>query len=236
MSQPKIRHLPITDLARIAVLHPDERRHPLKQVKGGGFGPNYNPTRLEFPGIVNRQPGVFESDRDPWRKVGNHIVARSKNLREAKMNLPVARSLYDYCESNDIRAVELDGFPISFAVGPKLSAWSPALFIYPDRLTVPFLDLRQTRNLTFAAQKFIFSLQHYALRENNPDYSDVEFQIFKFLKGRRREIRVIEEGSRSLFTYEELETMITDTQLLWFDVLADREEEARRTGGTGSLI
>lgn len=236
MSQPKIRHLPITDLARIAVQHPDERLYALRQVKSGGFGPNYNPTRSEFPGIVNRQPGVFPSVRDPWRKVGNHIVARSKSLREAKMNLPVAKSLYDYCEEKNIRAMELDGFPISFSVGPKLMAWSPALFIYEDRLTVPFLDLRKSRGLTYAAQKFIFSVQHYALRENNPDYSDVEFQIFKFGTDRQRSVRVIEEHDRSLFSYEELEKMIVETQLMWFDVLAGREEEVRRKGGRGSLI
>ena len=236
MSQPKIRQLPITDLARIAVQHPEERRHALKQVKGGGFGPNYNPTRAEFPGIVNRQPGVFESTRDSWRTVGNNIVSRSKSIREAKMNLRVARSLYEFCVAENIKALELDGFPLSFAVGPKLSAWSPALFIYEGKITVPFLDLRQSKSLTFAAQKFIFSLQHYALRENNPDYSDVEFQIIKFEKGRRRLIRVIDEGSRRLFSYEELERMISETQLLWFEVLAGREEDRRRAGGSGSLL
>ena len=236
MSQPKIRLLPITDLARIAVQHHDLRRHALMQVKSGGFGPNYNPTRAEFPGIVNRQPGVFPSVRDSWRIVGNNIVARSKSMREAKMNLRVARSLYDFCDHENIEARELDGFPISFSVGPKLSAWSPALFIFSDRLTVPFLDLRQARGLTFDAQKFIFSLQHYALRENNPDYADVEFQIYKFEKGQRRKIRIIEENDRSLFTYEELEKMITETQSLWYEVLAGRQQERRQAGGRGPLI
>jgi hypothetical protein len=208
----------------------------LKQVKGGGGGPNYNPTRREFAGIVNRQPGVFPSVRDPWEKVGLAIVKRCRSLKEARLNVPVARSLYNHCADSNINALELDGFPLSFSVGPRLEAWSPALFIDGDRLVVPFLDLRRTRYLNHQAQRFIFSLQHHALRVNNPDYNDVEFQILQFAKDRQRTIKVIEENGRSLFSYDELEQMIVETQLLWFDVLAGREEEKRREGGKGTLL
>lgn len=231
-----MRRLPITDLARIAVQPPDLRRHSLLQVKGGGGGPNYNPTRNQFAGIVNRQPGVFESERDPWRKVGLNILRSCRSLRECKMNVAVAKSLYNYCEGEGVRAVELEGYPISFSVGPKLEAWSPALFIYKDRLTVPFLDLRRTLLLTREAQRFIFSLQHHALRVNNPDYQDVTFEIFQFGRRHDRPIRIIEEDGRWLFSYDQLEAMIAETQMMWFDVLAGRTEEMRKKGGSGSLL
>lgn len=232
-----MRRLPITDLARIAVQPPSMRRHALLQVKGGGGGPNYNPTRGQFAGIVNRRPGVFESFRDPWRVVGLNIVRACRSMRECRMNIPVAKSLYKYCEDRAVNAIELDGYPLSFSIGPKLEAWSPALFIYPDRLAVPFLDLRRGFCLTREAQRFIFSLQHHALRVNNPDYSDVVFEIFQFDRGRSRPIRVISEDDRWLYSYDQLETMICETQQLWFDVLAGRAEEVRRAGGgTGTLI
>lgn len=232
-----MRRLPITDLARIAVLPQSMRRHALQQVKGGGGGPNYNPTRKQFAGIVNRQPGVFESTRDPWRTVGLHIVRACRSLRECKMNLPVAKSLYEYCEAQEVRALELDGYPISFSVGPKLEAWSPALFIYPDRLTVPFLDLRRGLCLTREAQRFIFSLQHHALRVNNPDYADVTFEILQFDKARSRTVKVVSEESRWLYSYDQLEAMICETQQLWFDVLAGRTAETRRAAsGKGTLL
>lgn len=226
----KIRHLPITDLARICVLPYGLQRHALKQVKGSGQGPNYNPTRSQFPGIVNRQPGVFASERDTWQIVEKHIKAASRSGEEQDLNLPVARQLYDYCVAESVQAVELDGFPISFSVGPKLLCWSPALFLYSDRMTVPFLDLRRSRRLHREARRCIYSLQHHALRVNNPDYQDVTFEIFQFEPNKGRSIRALPEDNCWLFSYEQLEQMITQTQNLWFDVLVNREEEARRTG------
>lgn len=232
-----MRRLPITDLARIAVQPANMRRHSLLQVKGGGGGPNYNPTRGQFAGIVNRRPGVFESVRDPWRIVGKNIIRACRSFRECKMNIPVAKSLYRYCEDHAISAVELEGYPLSFSVGPKLEAWSPALFIYPDRVSVPFLDLRRGLRLTREAQRFIFSLQHHALRVNNPDYSEVEFEIFQFDSDKSRSIRIISEDKRWLYSYDQLETMISETQHLWFEVLSGRTVELRKAaGGKGSLL
>lgn len=228
----KIRHLPITDLARICVQSYDLQRHALKQVKANGQGPNYNPTRGQFAGIVNRQPGVFPSTRDSWEVVQKHIIAASRSDEERKMNVPVAQQLYRYCESENVQATELDGYPISFSVGPKLLCWSPALFIYPDRITIPFLDLRRSRNLTLEARRCVFSLQHHALRVNNPDYrDDVSLEIFQFSADDERTIRVRPENGMWLYSYDQLEAMITRTQTLWFDVLAGREEELRRKSG-----
>lgn len=238
MSLPKTRRLPITDLARIAVQPYGMRQSALMQVKGGGGGANYNPTRNEFPGIVNRQPGMFESKRDAWNVVERNISKVCRSPDEVQMNVPVAKQLYTYCEKEDVRALELEGFPISFSVGPKLLAWSPALFIYKDRITIPFLDLRrEPRALTREGCRFIFSLQHHALRINNPDYAKVQLEIFKFGRDDERTLRVVSEDGRWLYSYEQLETMIRETQLIWFDVLAGREEETRKRGGEpGSLL
>ena len=237
MSLPKTRRLPITDLARISVKPYDLRRHALMQVKGGGGGPNYNPARREFPGIVNRQPGMFEAARDPWGVVEENIKKACRSGEEVELNVPVAKQLYRYCEEYEVRALELDAFPISFSVGPKLLAWSPAIFVYPDRITIPFLDLRRGKCLTREGQRFVFSLQHHAVRVNNPDYSDVGLEIFKFEPDEDRTIVPIAEDDRWLFSYDQLEQMISETQLLWFDVLEGREEDRRKSGGEpGTLL
>ena len=227
----RTRRLPITDLARICVLPNDLQVHSLRQVKAGGQGPNYNPTRGQFAGIVNRQPGIFASERDPWDVVHSNIEKACRSEEEIKMNLPVAHQLYDYCESENVRALELEGFPISFSVGPKILCWSPALFVYPDRITIPFLDLRRTRNLNRESRRVVFSLMHHALRVNNPDYSDVTNEIFQFSKDPSRSIRAIPEDDMWLYTYDQLEEMITRTQLLWLDVLVDREMDLRKKSG-----
>ncbi|MBC2667060.1 hypothetical protein H7F51_16195 [Novosphingobium flavum] len=153
------------------------------------------------------------------------------------MNLPVARQLYDYCAQHKVNALELEGWPISFSVGPKLQAWSPALFVYPDRITIPFVDPRKGKRLTREGIRFIFSIQFHAVRVNNPDYDEVHGEIIQFSKEDGRSIRIIPEDGMRLFSYEELEFMISQTQRMWFDVLTDRQQETRRrAGGTGSLI
>jgi hypothetical protein len=200
------------------------------QVKGGGQGPNYNPVRGQFAGIVNRQAGMFAGTRDPWEKVKAHLIAACRSDDEVKMNLPVAKQLYDFCVENNVQALELDAYPISFSVGPKLLCWAPALFIYKDKITNPFLDFRRSRKLTREAQRCIFSLQHHAIRVNNPDYAEVEFEVFQFNDNEERGIQPKGEKGRWLYSYEQLEEMISATQLLWFDVLAGREEEVRKTG------
>ena len=104
MSLPKTRRLPITDLARIAVQPHGLRRHALLQVKSGGGGANYNPTRNEFPGIVNRRPGMFDSERDDWNAVKRNILKACRSPEEVEMNLPVAQQLHAYCEGQGDRA------------------------------------------------------------------------------------------------------------------------------------
>lgn len=226
----KIRHLPITDLARIAVQPKDMQRHMLRQVSSGGMGPNYNPTRASFGDITNRQPGVFVSTRAPWPIVRAKLMAACRSGDEQKMNLPVAKQLYDFCVEHGVNAQELDAFPISFSVGPKLICWSAALFIYHDRITIPFTDLRRSRNLTREARRFVFSLMNEALRVNQPDHAEVEFEVFQFSNDSNRTLRVDREDGRWLFTYEQLEEMVSYTQRLWFQVLEEKSASKRRSG------
>jgi hypothetical protein len=234
----KTRRLPITDLARICVHPYDLQLSMLRQVKGGGQGPNYNPVRGQFAGIVNRQPGAFPSKRDPWPVVESNVKTACRTDDEWRMNLPVARQLYEYCVENQVRAVELEGYPMSFSFGPKILCWSPAVFIYKDRITIPFTDFRRGRSLHREAMRCIFSLQHYALRVNNPDYTDVSLEIFKFANNAERSLRAHAEDGRWLFSYDQLELMVTRTQRLWYIVLDERDDQARKqaAGKRGPLL
>lgn len=234
----KIPHLPITDLARIAVLPKDMQRHSLRQVTGGGGGPNYNPTRANFADIVNRRPGIFEAVRTPWPAVVAAVVKKCHSQREEVMNRVVSKSLYEYCIEQQIKAIEVEGYPLSFSIGPRIISWSPAVFIYPDRLSIPFIDLRRSYDLYREAQRFIFSTQHEALRALNPDYSEIQFEILKFLDESNRPIKVIPEAGFRLFIYDELEEMIVFTQRLWIDVCLERTDGKRKSGskGPGDLL
>jgi hypothetical protein len=226
----KMRQLPITDLARIAVMEPELRRPALEQVKDGGGRGSYAPTREKLPDIVNRQPGVFASTRAPWETIKADIKRLAKTDEEEKMNLRAARAIYDYCVAEHVQARELIGFPLTFSVGLKLTCWSPALFVYPDRIAVPFFDMRRKYALTPEAIRFMFSVMHIALRENNPDYEEVGLESLRLTNTQSRAVHAITQVRLPLFTYDQLESMVGETHELWVEVQSGRHERRRRSG------
>lgn len=226
----KTRQLPITDLARVATMDRELRPAALEQVKDGGGSGSYRPTREKLPDIVNRQPGVFESSRPPWETIKTDLARLSRSDDEEKMNLRAGRAIYDYCVAENINARELIGFPLSFSVGLKLTCWSPALFVYPDRVSVPFFDMRRKYGLTRDAVRFMFSAMHIALRENNPDYGVVELEVLRLSDSGSRAIRPIAEAGMQLFSYDDLEAMVSETHELWMGIQSKRRDERRRSG------
>jgi hypothetical protein len=225
----KIPQLPITDLARIAPMEPSLRLHALNQVKSGGAGgKSYEPTRRKLPDIVNRAPGPFPSVRTPWTKIEQDIIRLSKNDDQERMNKAAAKSIYNYYVEHGIEARELEGFPLTFSIGLKLTCWSPALLIYPDRLAIAFWDMRRNYRLTYEGLRFIFSVIHIALRENNPDYAEVESEVLRLRKDAVRSIRPISGNGMRLFSYDELEVMVTETYRLWEMIQAERRDKGTR--------
>lgn len=224
----KIRLLPITDLARIATMEPSLRLHALRQVKSGGGSGSYEPTRRTLPDIVNRQAGAFSSKPTSWAQIESDLCRLSKSDHEERMNKTAARAIHRYCIENEVEARELEGFPLSFSIGVKLRCWSPALFLYKDRIATPFFDMRRTYRLTRESRRFMFSVMHIALRENNPDYQNVEHEILHLTDTADRGVRVISERGMRLFSYDELEVMVRDTYSLWHSIIDERRDASKR--------
>jgi hypothetical protein len=144
------------------------------------------------------------------------------------MNKTASAGIFRYCAETGIEARELEGFPLTFSIGVKLRCWSPALFLYDDRMAVPFFDMRRTYRLTREGRRFMFSVMHIALRENNPDYQNVEHEILHLTDTPDRAIRRISEKGMRLFSYDELEAMVRETYGLWVSVLHERFRAGRR--------
>jgi hypothetical protein len=144
------------------------------------------------------------------------------------MNKTAAKSIYNYCVEHGIEARELEGFPLTFSIGLKLTCWSPALLIYPDRLAIAFWDMRRNYRLTYEGLRFIFSVIHIALRENNPDYAEVESEVLRLRKDAVRSIRPISGNGMRLFSYDELEVIVTETYRLWEMIQAERRDKGTR--------
>lgn len=209
-------------------MEPSLRLHALKQVKSAGGSGSYEPTRRKLPDIVNRQAGSFPARRTSWGRIESDLVRLSQSQQEERMNKTASKAIFKYCLDNALEARELDGFPLSFSIGVKLRCWSPALFIYDDRMAVPFFDMRRTYRLSREGRRFMFSVMHIALRENNPDYQNVEHEILHLTDTSDRTIRLISERGMRLFTYDELEVMVRDTYHLWHSVLEQRQEDSTK--------
>ena len=209
-------------------MEPASRLHALRQVKSGGGSGSYEPTRRKLPDIVNRQAGAFASKQTPWSRIEADLIRMSKSDHEERMNKTAAKAIHQYCIENEIDAREIDGFPLSFSIGVKLRCWSPALFLYKDRIATPFLDMRRTYKLSRDGRRFMFSVMHIALRENNPDYQNVEHEILHLSDTSDRKIRVISERGMRLYSYDELEVMVRDTYALWHSVLDERRDASQR--------
>jgi len=204
------------------------RLHALRQVKSGGGSGSYEPTRRKLPDIVNRQAGAFAPNPTSWAQIESDLERMSKSAHEERMNKTASKAIRQYCVENKVEARELEGFPLSFSIGVKLRCWSPALFLYADRMAAPFFDMRRTYRLTRDGRRFMFSVMHIALRENNPDYQNVELEILHLTDTSDRKVRLISEHGMRLFGYDELEAMVRETYSLWESILDERRDATAR--------
>lgn len=209
-------------------MEPALRVHALRQVKSGGGSGSYEPTRKKLPDIVNRQSAAFKSDATSWAQIENDLERLSNTPHEERMNKTASRAIRQYCIEEKVQARELEGFPLSFSIGVKLRCWSPALFLYENRMAAPFFDMRRNYSLSREGRRFMFSVMHIALRENNPDYQEVELEILHLTDTANRNVRLISERGMRLFSYDELEEMVRDTYSLWQSVLQERRDGSAR--------
>lgn len=214
-----------------------------------GWGPfSYDPTKLTAPDTFNAQLELFGgAEPTSLDQIRRRIIALSRRGdEEATANLEVTECSHKYAVDNNVRAKRYDISPYNLgsAFGIKYSFWLPLVLFADDRLMIPFIDPRRTRGLSAIGRRFAFSMAHHRARVLYPDLADAELAIFTFpvvtdaSEGGCRRLRTYVAGDSSLFSYEELDQMVAETYRIWEQVLAERRDEARRTGGglRGSLL
>ena len=244
----KIRRIPETDLANICTLPADVQHRALRQLKAG-WGPfSYDPTKQTTPDIFNAETELFgRAEPTAIERIQERIIAlSSRGEEEANANLEVTRCLHEFAIEKSVRARRyyIPPYNLSSAVGIDYSFWLPLVLMIDDQLVIPFLDPRRAGGLTPNGRRFAFSMSHHRARALDPDLADATLAIFAFpvvsdANGvERRRLRTYLAGDDPLFTYDELDAMVAETYQLWLRVLAEREDEARRTAGAqrGSLL
>jgi hypothetical protein len=235
----KIRRLPEIDLARIAPLPPTLKRSALEQHKAG-FPPfDYHPFRSVVPDLVNQADMFGPAEPTPWDRVEEQIRRRSRSAEELDANCGVARSLHAFAEYLGMTARRMEFFPLTLGAGARVVYWHPVLLMVEGRPVVPFFDPRRSRRLTEQGRRFVFSVMHERIRATDPDLADVELAVFQFdaLDDGARFLRIHTAAGLPLFSFDDLDEMVADTNRVWMEVLSERDEEARRRGGSrGPLL
>lgn len=222
-------------------MSPAEKRNALRQLKLGHPPHSLNPMRASIPDILNVEAGPLAAlPRTSWTSIANRIAHRCRDAAEETANQAVGLALYNYADEHNVVGRPQDFFSLALSVGRKVTYWSNAVIAIDDKPYIPFVDPRKAPRLTNAGRQFVFSAMNEHIRVADPDFAEVGLVIFQFKEmpdGTRSVVPHFDSG-KALFSFEQLDTMVRETYALWFEVLEEREADARRasSGRKGTLI
>lgn len=239
----RIRRLPETDLARIAPLSTDQKRRALQQLKLGHPPFSYEPVRRTWHDILNVQPELFTpAAPTAWPQIERQIRKLSRSQEEFDFNIEVAASLHATAISRDWKARDHEIYPLALGVtGIKVEFWLPLILAIDGAPLVPFFEPRRSSlRLGESGRRFVFSSMHERIRVPDPAMAEVRLGIFQFdqTPGGGRVLRMHTDLGVELYSYDQLDQMVSETYAIWQEILEDREAETRRRAGDqrGSLL
>lgn len=235
-----IRPLPDIDLARIAPQSKDMKRKSLEQFRFGRVDITYQPTRNCYADLLNVQPEMFgAAEPTEWAVIEERIKKASKSDMEEAANLRVARGLHDFATAEKVVSRKQEFFPMAMRMGSSVKLWLPMVLGLRDEPHAVFVDPRRSRGLDAEARRFVFSMMHERIRAADDDYAGVRLAIFRFADpdGDRRALQMFTDEGVTLYSLDEMESMVAETYAIWREVCEERDRDARRRPtGTGPLI
>ena len=228
--------LPETDLARIALLPTDEKVIALRKFRSGRPRHSWAPFRGALKGIFNTRKALLDLPPCVLADVEAAITRACRaNPDWLEPNLELGRLLFQHAATSGFDALE-HGFtavPIGFSATVKF--WHAFFQVQDDRPVIPFVDPRRGNGLTRLAKRFVFSAMYHHI--GTGDFADAMFRIYQFPvreQGSSERFIVIHDFVASeIVDLDELNAGIQETYELWFEVLHDREREARMKRAAG---
>jgi hypothetical protein len=187
----KIRPLPDTDLARVALLQTEEKRMRLERFKLGRPTHSWLPLRQAEPAIFSAQKSLFDLPESTWDEIETGIRRLcKKNPDWLEPNLERAKLLFEFNKSRKIVAVERAFGAVPIGYGAKLKAWADFYCIENERPVFVFCDPRRGQKLTKLGRKFIFSAMKHNLATG--DFAEASCQIFQFTDSVEPQVRIFD--------------------------------------------
>ena len=213
------------ELARNAPLAVDRQIEQLKQIRRARV--SYDPFRTQLTGIFNPATPVFASQPAvPWTSIEKNLKKMCWSRAMQTMNLCVARSLYDFVQSEQIIGREqFFGRMHMGTTAGWVRYWLDMVLNVDGHPTVVFIDPRKAgTRLLGKGRQFVFSMMHEHIRARSPDYAQVQLAIIQFTDNPRRPLIYTDAGV-TLFGHSELQAMVDQTYRLW-ETIVQRDRPA----------
>lgn len=228
----KSRRLTETDLANMAFKSKDSKRATLislerpKKIIG-----SYEPFRQHSGDALNEQYLLLDEERAPTPiELLEAVVARAckGNADKLRMNVPIAQATYSYAAEHSLSARREDVRRLVFPFGHTYDFGLPMLMIYADgRIAAVFPDLRRKQTLSQVGRRFVLSAMHHRWRENYPDMSTIDLEIWRYADNEERTIKTILSTDQDLIPYDDIVADVRATYDLWHEVLTNAERSRR---------
>jgi hypothetical protein len=236
----KMRPLPDTDVARLSPMSREEKRLALQRMKISRPPHTYHPLRNNASDIMNIGTGLLDAgSRTPWSIIKENIIAEGTSASESNLNFRAGEALYAFAEEHKLRGRRYDISPLPIGVSEKISYWFNAAIAVDGIATLLFMDPRQTEKLSADGRRFVFSAMHQRCLAY-PDLVGIRFGVIQLAKrgGSSRAVEFFTNEGIDLIDFATMDAMVRELYDMWRDILEEREEDARRRGGstTGTLI
>lgn len=232
----KIRPIPSTDLANIALLSASEKETHLRVLKAGWPSLTYKPFRRFEADLLNIEAGPLGIvPRAPWEQLEERIRCECKSEDEIAANVAVAAAVYRLATEAGITGRRHnDFFPLAIGHYRKLSYWVDAILRLEGRATALFTDPRISPKLTEKGRLFTFSVMHDRIRQAGGDYREVALAIVQFAKDASktklvRTPRIYYADGVDLVDFDAIDAGVREAYEIWTTILGERETEARRS-------
>ena len=115
----------------------------------------------------------------------------------------------------------------------RVRYWTNVVFEFKARLTVAYFDHRREHGLTALGRKVAFSLMHQQIRVSDPELSNADLMIVQFKQApseeRGYQIYLASELMEPLFSFDELQEMISETYEIWAELESLKTGTGRRS-------
>ncbi|WP_315719911.1 MULTISPECIES: hypothetical protein [unclassified Bradyrhizobium] len=231
-----------TDLARTALLSKDEKRIQLRRIRD--FVPTFSwsPFKHCLPGIFQARKSLLDLPKVTWADVEAAIRAKcKKHPNWLNGNIDLARLMFDHVSRSGMKAREWSFGALPVGHSSAVKFWPDFYCVEDDRPLILHSDPRRGHGLTSLARKFVFSSMYHHIATRS-DFDSALFKIAVFPvddENDCRRIKLYQMREDELIDLDVLTAAIQETYQMWFEILDEREREARRASkgtGTGGLF